>query len=984
MLRFRTVILLCVLVLSTPLAFAQTTGDIAGHVTDEQGGALPGVSIEARGPALQGSRTAVSDASGSYRLVLMPPGSYKVTATLQGFARAEETIVVSLARTATSDIKLRPSTQAEVTVTGQAPLVDTTSSEFGRNFDDRKIRSLPTGRNYSSVVLVAPGVTEQSSNSNNFAGTLAIYGSTGLENSFILDGANTTGVEYGAQGTNLNFEFIQEVEVKAGGYQAEFGRSTGGIVNVITRSGGNDFHGDVFGYYTDDSLQASNKYPNENLYGTNQGFKRYDWGADLGGFAWKDRIWFFGAYDRVQGKVLNELTAPPNEGAIVESPGLSNLMSVKLTLNLDASNSIVGSFFQDPTTSSGAINDGAHTLNGAPSTFLGRQDLGGQNWVARYNGIFSSSWVVSAQYAQHNERNAVSPATEAGFGIQYIDSRANNEQSGGFGLIQNKSFTRDAYGGSISKYAGDHEIKGGFEYETEDATVIKRMSGGLPGGQQVKIIDNPGNPSMPVYRHFYWTIPTATAPTADNPDVPWNAPTDRLNATPSHKTLSAYLQDSWSVLPNLSVNLGMRWDQQKIFDSAGVQQININDQFAPRVGIIWDPTSDHKSRVYGSFGYFYEQIPMDLVIRSFSYERQPVIYNFDPVSIVPDVTAAQIAGDSGAVQGQGGKILGGFQDLADPNLKGQYLREFLLGGEREIMPSWAVGAKYVYRNYGRVIEDFVCSNAADYCIGNPGEGQMSTLYDLNYIGGYPTPKAQRIYRGAEIDVTKQFSDNWSMVASYLWSNMTGNFDGGFAPYTQPFGTADPNISAAYDYYDFFTKGPVPCAQTDANGACVAGGTPYPYSATGHLSNDRTSQIRLYATYVAPFKLNMGISGYYRTGTPISRLGYSVAYDRWEFFLSPRGTEGRVQSSYDIDLHFGYPFQIGPVTVNALVDIFQVLNSQRAIFLDERYNTAQFENPNYVCGSQPGSVDEGACSSYYKTPLSRTLPRSVRFGLRVSF
>jgi hypothetical protein len=979
MLRFRTVILLCVLALSAPLAFAQTTGDIAGHVTDEQGGALPGVAVEARGPALQGARTAVTDASGAYHLVLLPPGSYKVTATLQGFARVEETVVVGLAKTSTTVIKLRPATQAEVTVTGQAPVVDTTSTDFGKNFDDRQIRTLPTGRNYSSVVLVSPGVTEQSSNSNTFAGTLAIYGSTGLENNFILDGANTTGIEYGAQGTNLNFEFIQEVEVKAGGYQAEFGRSTGGIVNVITKSGGNDFHGDAFGYYTDDSLQASNKYPNENLYGTNQGFTRYDWGADLGGYAWKDHLWFFGAYDRVQGKVLNELSSGPDVGQIVESPALSNLMSVKLTLNLDASNSLVGSFFQDPTTSSGAIDDGAHTLNGEPSTFLGRQDLGGQNWVARYNGIFGSSWVVSAQYAQHNERNAVSPATAAGFGIEYIDSRpgANNEQSGGFGLIQNKEFTRNFYGGSVDHYVGNHELKGGFEYETEDATVIKRMSGGFPGGQQVKIIDNPGDPSSPVYRHFYWTTPDAS--------LPDNVPTSQLDATPSHKTLSAYLQDSWAVLPNLSVNLGVRWDEQKIYDSAGTQQININDEFSPRVGVIWDPTSDHKSKVYGSFGYFYEEIPMDLVIRSYSYERQPVIYNFDPTSIVPDLTAAQIAGDDGAVANGGGKILGGFQDLADPNIKGQYLREFLFGGEREIMPFWAVGGKFIYRNYGRVIEDFVCSNAADYCIGNPGVGQMSTLYDLNYIGGYAAPKAQRIYRGAELDVTKQFSDNWSMVASYLWSNMTGNFDGGFAPYTQPFGTADPNISAMYDYYDFFTKGPVPCAQYDTDGTtCIQGGTPYPYSATGKLSNDRTSQVRVYATYVAPFKLNVGMSAYYRTGTPVSRLGYSVAYDRWEFFLLPRGTDGRVESTYDIDLHFGYPFQIGPVTVNALVDIFQLLNSQRAIFLDERYNTAQFENPNYVCGSQPGSTDEGACNSFYKTPLSRTLPRSVRFGLRVSF
>jgi hypothetical protein len=952
MLRFTSLILLCFLVVAAPLALAQTTGDIVGHITDEQGGVLPGVTVEGRSPTFQGARSSISDATGTYRLVLLPPGSYKVTAVLQGFAPIEQTVVVSLAKTSTLDFRLRPSAMAEVTVTGQAPIVDTNDVAAGSNFDNRQIRSLPTGRNYSAVVLVAPGVTAQSSNTSTFAGTIAIYGSSGLENNFILDGANTTGVEYGGQGTNLNYEFIQEVEVKTGGYQAEFGRSTGGIVNVITKSGGNEYHGDIFGYYNADSLQASNKYPNENLYGTNQGFSRYDWGADVGGYAWKDRIWFFGAYDRVKGKVINELTAPPNEGDLVSSPTIQNLASAKLTLMIDASNSLMGSFFQDPTTDTGAINDGTHTLNGPPSTFLGRQDFGGQNWVARYNGIFGSSLVATAQYAFHSERNSVGPATLEGAGIQYLQG---NLQSGGFGLIQKKDFQRDFYGGSISKYLSNHEIKGGFEYETQDATVTKRFS----DGQQVRIFENPGDPSSPVYRHFYWSVPGAS--------VPDNVPISQLNATPSHKVLSAYLQDSWAILPNLTANIGVRWDEQKIYDSIGTKQIDINNQYSPRIGVIWDPMSDHKTKVYGSFGYFYEQIPMDLVIREYSYEQQAVIYNFSPTATNLDANAAQIAGDDAAFEQGGGKVLGGFTTPSDPNLKGQYLREFLVGGQHEFMPNWAVGAKYVYRNYGQVIEDFLCDLEGTYCVGNPGQGIMQNLLTLDYSGAtYPAPKAQRIYRGAEATVTKQFSDNWSMVASYLWSNMTGNYDGGFAPFTQPPGTADPNISAAYDYYDFFTNGQNLNRVTNR----------------GPLSNDRTSLIKLYGTYVTPFNLNVGLSAYYETGTPVTRLGYSAAYDRWEFFLSERGADGRVPSDYEVDLHFGYPFQIGPVTVNALVDIFHVLNAQRPVFLDERYNNAEFADANHVCGS--GGPDEANCNPFYGTPLSRTTPRSVRFGLRVSF
>jgi hypothetical protein len=962
--RFLRALLLAAPVLSASFALAQTTGDIIGRVTDEQGGALPGVTVEARSPAFQGVRTAISDATGGFRLVLLPPGLYKVTANLQGFAKAEETITVSLAKTSTSEIRLSAAVKEQVVVTGEAPVVDTTSAATGSNFDSRQIRTLPTGRNYSSVVLVSPGVTTQTSNTSNFANTIAIYGSSGLENSFILDGADTSGVEYGAQGKELNFEFIQEVDVKTGGYQAEYGRSTGGIINVITKSGGNEYHGDVFGYYSDQSLQADNRHPNENLYGTNQGFTQYDYGVDLGGYAVKDRIWFFGAYDRVKNTVTNELTAPPNVGLLVSSPSLRNLGSAKLTFLINSSNTVVGSFFMDPRVDTGAINDGAHTLNGDLSTFLGRQDFGGRDWAARYNGVFGSSWVATAQWALHRERNSVSPATDAGNGIEYIDSRNNNLQSGGFGLIQDKAFKRSFYGGSLTKYLGSHEIKVGFEYEDQDATVTKRMS----DGQQVKLLDNSADPLNPIiYRHFYWTIPTAS--------LPDNVPTSQLNATPAHKMLSAYLQDSWAVLPSLSMNLGVRWDEQKIFDSAGVKQIDLKHDFAPRVGVVWDPTSDHRTKVFGSFGYFYEQIPMDLVIRSYSYERQPVIYNFDPVSIVPDDVAAELASDKN-------NIKGGFAELADPNIKGQYVREFLLGGEREVMPNWAVGAKYIYRNYGRVIEDFVSDPDADYSIGNPGQGIMKTLFDLNYVGGYPAPRPVRIFRGVQLDVTKRFSDNWSMVASYLWSRLDGNYDGGFAPYTQPFGTADPNISAAYDYYDFYTKGPVPCTSFSSSGTCLSEGPAFPYTATGSLSNDRRHQIKVYGTYVTPFKLNVGVASYFRTGTPVSRLGYSVTYDRWEFFLTQRGTDGRVPSDYEVDLHLGYPLQIGPVTVNVLVDIFQLLNAQRATFLDERYNTAQFDDANHVCGT--GGPDDANCNAFYKTALARTSPRSVRFGLRIGF
>src|SRR5262249_39918209 len=187
---------------------AQTTGSLTGRATDEHGGALPGVTIEVKSTAWQGSKTTITTADGSYRLTFLPPGIYTVSATLEGFARGQKTVTVQLDRAAEADFQLAPAAQASVTVTGEAPVVDTSSTVVGANVNSRQIETLPSGRNYTAIVQIAPGVTTQTSNTEGFNNTISVYGSSGLENSYIIDGVDTTGVEYGAQGKELNYEFI--------------------------------------------------------------------------------------------------------------------------------------------------------------------------------------------------------------------------------------------------------------------------------------------------------------------------------------------------------------------------------------------------------------------------------------------------------------------------------------------------------------------------------------------------------------------------------------------------------------------------------------------------------------------------------------------------------------------------------------------------------------------------------------------------------
>ena len=928
---------IALLFIATSLA-AQTTGSIIGTVVGADGSALPGTTVQATSPSLQGARVAVTDASGSYHLPLLPPGRYNVTASLEGFAPAAfSNAMVALGRDSTVDFTLRLATSAEITVSAHAPVLDTSSTTAGESIGTRSIETLPTGRNYSSIAQVTPGVSSDANPSaDNITGvygsTISVYGSSGAENSFYVDGVNTTNVEYGFQGKELNFEFIQELDVKTGGYEAEYGRSTGGIINVITKSGGNAFHGDAFGYLFNDSLQSNSKAV-VSTSGTQLGFSREDYGVDLGGYLLKDKLWFFGAFDRVQNSSDNALVTDL-AGITATSKSRRNLGSAKFTYNLAPNQSLFATWLQDPRVDTGAINDANHTLNGDPSTYLGRQDFGGRDYAFRYDGNFKSSWIATLQAAHHDEANSVGPATAAGNAIQYRDASHDFAQIGGFGLIQNKDFTRKFYGGSLERYLGHHDIKGGIEYESESADVIKRMS----GGQQVDIFANPVNPAKPIYRHFYWTTPDATVA---------NAPLSELNAQPAHRNTTAYLQDKWS-MNNLTVNAGVRWDRQRIIDASGVTQIDMKKDYAPRLGVVWDPKGDHSQKVYASYGRYYEAIPMDLVIRSFSYERQPRIVNYSPTSTTPDPGAESDFDTTSA-------ILGGFTEPSDPNIKNQYLTEMIVGGEREIMPSFAVGVKGIYRNYGRVIEDFLCADDGTYCIGNPGEGIMKRVFTLDYSTTYPAPKPKRTYKAVELDATKRFSNNWEGIASYIYSKLDGNYDGEYAPFTNV--GADPNISAAYDYYDFFTNGSDLSKITN----------------NGPLSNDRRNQFKLSGVYITPFRLSIGASAYWRSGTPITRYGYSDAYGRYEFFLKNRGSEGRTPSNYDIDVHLGYPIPVASAQLNILLDIFSLLDTQRAVLLDERWGFQESDN------ASPTPVNPN-----YGQAVVRTAPRSVRLGVRLTF
>src|ERR1051326_1585535 len=269
------------------LGQTSTTGSIEGTVTDSAGATVPGIAVRVTSPNLISAQTATTDSNGRYKVLNLPPGRYSVSVEAdKGFAKFEKNDVeVNLSRTTAVEVQLQPQgAQASVTVTDTAgAAVDVSGATTGSNVSSDQFSNFPTQRTVQGLYTIAPTVTRSGlRDATGRDRDPSVAGSSGPENNYILDGVNTTDPAFGGSGANLPFEFVQEVEIKTGAYGPEYGRSTGGIFNVITKSGGNQFHGDVFGYGTTKGLVREVKnFPFTSSSFT--GFSEADVGGDIGG-----------------------------------------------------------------------------------------------------------------------------------------------------------------------------------------------------------------------------------------------------------------------------------------------------------------------------------------------------------------------------------------------------------------------------------------------------------------------------------------------------------------------------------------------------------------------------------------------------------------------------------------------------------------------------------------------------------------------------
>ena len=970
-----------VLLLAAGRSRAQTTGRIEGSVRDPSGAALPGVAVEAEGAKLQGVRRATTDGAGRYRLPELPPGAYAVRAVLSGYSATARSVIVGLDTPVTLDLLLEIRVTEEVAVSAETRLLDVSSTTAGTSYTRAVTDRLPVARNYADVVRANPGVSLDKGETQGRALPISIYGATSVENQWLIDGVNTTNVIKGFQGKTINNEFVEEVEVKTGGYSAEYGGALGGIVNVVTRSGGNEFHGDGFFYYDSNATTAERKITDrDNIFGMKiTPDERRDYGVDLGGYFVKDRLWFFGAYNRVEipgttSRYFGTHSVPST--MLFPRDEAGNLYSGKLTWNFAPGSSLVGTAFSDPSTISGAALVGTFSSSGAfgeivspdPGTWLSRRKIGGADYGARWSQLLGAFGVLAVQASRHQDRFQLIPAepdepqfqdaTCLGGTVESPCPGADppNAISGGVGLIdgaleQNRS-RRNQLRGDGTLYAGDHEFKTGVAYQNGRTDLVTSYTGG-------QIVSEYNEFGQTYFQHdFFSRSATDLVPTG----LPQSARSIEY---------TAYLQDSWRLGAAWTVTAGVRWGQQELRNASGATVIKTGHEWQPRLGVSWDPTGRGATKISAFVGRFYYSLPTSLAFAANGITVEASTVNFSPTDVAPD---PRVIGHPTAPP-----FVTTDNPPVDSNLGGNYQDELTLALEKLLDPTFSIALKGTYRRVGRAVEDRCDldynqpeNNHSSCAIINPGSGGRYARGDfvactgLNgdfntcSFGTAATPEAKRVYRGIEILVNKTIQNVLWLQASYVYSSLEGNFDGQI---NENFGTAqtDPGHNADFDFPDFW------------------------YQAYGRLFLDRPHSARLDASYTTPFGLFAGLGAYVQSGAPISKRGYfNEFYGGANIFLLPRGEAGTLPTLWEASVTVGYPVRVGPATVTLQGYVYNLFNNQIETNRAMGYTKGP---PNGYPATLKTPVlppDDPALNPNYGHVLNRQEPRLFRAAIRVSF
>ena len=1079
----RILIILTTLVALASHAAAQglTTGAIQGRVLDtDSGEPLPGVTIVVTSPALQGTQAAISDEAGLYKITNLPPGRYLVSAYF-GDVEVRRTLDVSVNRTATGHLRFRTTDAIGevITIQGLGPAIDTTATQQGMVLDQDYVRHLPVGRTYDDSLTAAAGASADDAG-------VSYSGSSSLENQYLVDGINTTTLVYGQVGSPLINEFIEQTEIITGGYNAEHGRSTGGVINVVTRSGSNELHGSVFGYASPAfAIAAAEPIPSQtaSIDAESHLVLDADAGFELGGPIVRDRLWFYaGLAPHVERQDLDRITKrrvdADGDGTADVDPATGFLVYEDLDRARRRLRTTSYPFVGKLNLAVSPEHQGQLGITGAPATGneLGVDGLpaathlaydqltadvslkwtsklaGGKTELEAVAGWHRSSYRQTPLHAGAADRprqnlfygdlgtwgrlGGESMDTIAGCAdatgddpypmIRNCPDEGTGYAIGGPGALVDATEERLAARVAVTQRVvalGHHEFKAGADVEDNRLRNRRQTSGDVAFDLMLPHDDSAGE------THVYQFVRLAPDRNPDGlPDVcpDTDAGTDRacrlLGATDVHGNTAnwaAFVRDSWQVRPNLTLNLGLRYEEQRMRharhlqeqvdalsgDLRGKNAMVLRGMWAPRIGAIYDWTAEGKSKLYGHWGRFYESVPMSLNTINFggetTYRR---VYDMsqcgDAVDGIggPDGTGCLASGEAPA---HGSNVFG-TGVLVAPAVRAQYLDEALLGVEYALADDLRLGLSLHDRRLGRVLEDVSPDDTETYILANPGEfpaaeeaklraaleratdpaerERLAHLIDV-YTGIRDFERPTRTYRAVQLTAVKRFARAsfvpaaFFLQASYTYARTRGNFPGLYSPDS---GAVLPNITAQYDLVELL-------ANRD-----------------GPLPNDRPHDLKVDGYYVLDLARAGSFTGGARfhlgSGTPIDALASSSMYGFDESFVLPRGAIGRTSFATSLDVHLGYGRKLGKATtLEVFADVFNVFNRQGVTYVDESYS---YDPVNPIVGgdeadlvwvkaqdwdgNEPDEPSPATRNRNFRHAEVRHPPLYARFGARLSF
>ncbi len=951
-----------------PTHAANNDGTVVGRTT-------AGAVVTIKDPNTGFERTVTADDKGNFRIPFLPVGKYLIESTKDGNITAQASdVVVTLGNATTVNLGVKELEGVNVSATSIITAVDVTSTESAFNISREELRRLPVDQTVASVALLAPGVVK----GNAGFGGISFGGSSIAENAVYVNGLNVTDF-YNRNGfSEAPYNFYQEFQVKTGGYSVEFGRTTGGVINAVVRSGSNVFH-----WGTELTLEPGNWHSRADDHYTADGSRYLTSGEDrdslfkanvyASGPIVKDKLFFFAMYEAQGDNPRNT----DNYGTkLYSNSATPNFWGTKLNWNINDDNVLELMAFSDKKENTADVYrfdyDTKTRGNKIDEVYT---DTGGKNWALTYTSYLTSNLSMKLMYGQ-NKREAFQRS------LMDIDCNVVSATSAvprpdpntPVGCASNTSVAkrnddRKQYRADFEWKLGDHLVRFGYDHEQDTSDYSRYYPG--PGALYYNVYTaNPGD-----------SISNPAGGGVIPPGYYGYVRARRYEIAGTFQTTNnaQYIEDSWQITPKLMLNFGLRRDGFDNKAADGASYIKMDNMWAPRLGFSWDMKGDGSTKLYGNLGRYY--LPVANVInikQAGGLLDQRTYYAFGGWETRTDAAGNDyyfpILGPQlgGVDVSQGNGTVGDLRSEVDHDMDQVYQDEMILGFQQMLSSTWSWGVNATYRKLHNAIDDMEISATKqcgengyiDWVMANPGkkvtvwgdtncdgvadgwvtvdtskEGWAMYDADGNYLGQRGWVKPKRTYTALEFQIDRAWDDKWSFNGSYVLSWNRGNAEG--------------PVNSDTDF--------------DDTGRTENFDNPWVnYGGNGYLPNDRRHQFKFRGTYAITPHWQVAANLAVQSGGPVTGFGVGNPYDATNYHSyyvcvqncdspvsedriyekSPRGKYGRLPWTYNLGASIAYirPFE-GGGQLRVKLAVYNLLNQQRVVQVDQDLQTTISDQTN---------------------------------------